>query len=113
MKLNETVNWNPVTGDWEHIVQASFEDVAKDNAFKRNSGEKGFILRAEAKEKYEIPVELMYDECVRNYVLSGGKDKLAEKMMLDKYGNIVKSSADGVNKQRIFMGGENIVTSAI
>ena len=103
MKIAEDVKWNPVTGDWEHIVQFGYDDVALDNAMRRNSGDTGFILKAEAKEKYEIPVDLIYDPIVREYLMT--KDKLAERLMVAKYPDVV-SSAKGQSKQRIFLGGD-------
>ena len=113
MKHSETVNLNPVTGAWEHVVNVSFDDVALDNAMRRNSGDTGFTLKAEAKEKYEIPVELLYLDCVRDYVSSGGKDKFAEAKMLKtvlpngvEVKNIITSTASGQSKQRIFLGGD-------
>jgi len=107
MKTAEDVKWDPTTGAWEHVVKFEYDDVALDNAMKRNTGDKGFILKAEAKEKYEIPVDLIYDPVVREYLMT--KDKLAERIIVQRYPHII-SSAPGQAKQRIFMGGENIVT---
>jgi hypothetical protein len=103
MKTAEEVKWDPITGDWEHIVQFSYDDSALDNAMRRNSGDKGFILKAEAKEKYSIPEHLLYDPIVREYLMT--KDKLAERLMVEKYPDVV-STAKGQSKQRIFLGGE-------
>lgn len=102
MKLKESLEYNPITREYEHIVHCNYTDVALDNAMKVNSGDTGFTLKAEAKAKYEIPTDLLWDEDVRTYLTT--KDKLAEKRMLDKYPEVV-CSAKGVAKQRLFVGG--------
>ena len=104
MKLKETLEYNPILKQYEHVVVGDYTDVALDNAYRRNTGDKGFTLRTEAKAKYEIPTDLLYDEDVRMYVTT--KDKSAERRMVEKFPEVV-CSAPGVATQRFFTGGDS------
>jgi hypothetical protein len=103
MKLKETLEYNPITKQYEHLVIGDYTDVALDNAMRVKSGDTGFTFRAEAKQKYEIPTDLLYDEDVRTYLTT--KDKVAERRMVEKFPEVI-CSAPGVAKQRLFVGGE-------
>jgi hypothetical protein len=105
MKLHESLEWNPLERRFEHVVSLNLEDQARAN-YERAKDTDGFALRSEAKEKYEIPMELLVDPVVRIYVDTF--DKTAEKRMLEKY-PWVKCSGQKTN--RVFLGGENIAPS--
>lgn len=102
--LHETLEWNPLLRKYEHTVHVNWEPVAKANYQRRKEIGNGMAFKAEARELAEIPMELMHDPLVRDF-LKNPADKSLMRKVFEKY-PLVRTSEDTKSNNRIFLPSE-------
>lgn len=104
MITREELNFNPITGKYEHIVHGSWEDTAKANYERRKEIGRGITLKSEAKELCEIPIRLIAIDPLVRMFFDHPDDKSLRQKVFEKYPHL-RTSTDGPSENRIFTGG--------
>jgi len=103
--LHETLEWNPLLRQYEHIVQIDRTAQAKYNHDRKKEIGNGMCFRSEAKEIGEIDLAYMHDPLVREFLTNSTGDRKLMKKVFAKYPSM-RTSTDGPSTNKIFIPSE-------